>query len=340
MKIGNTDVPTGLLILLVIAVICAIILNNTKAGRYILCLGSNKEAVRLSGVNVKKWEMLAYVICGTLAGIAAIAYVGSYTTVQPGLGDTFNNDAIASCVMGGTSMAGGVASIGGSIIGVLIVSLLQEGILAMGFQKDYQYVITGIIVLLAVYADVRVRREKELMCDYNKVERKDRDMGEVILTMKGIDKSFPVFMHWTMLTWRSEKGEVHALMGENGAGKSTLMKVLTGIYSKDSGSITYEGKEVEFTSPRDAQDAGIVIVHQELNMLNHLTVAQNIFIGREIMNGKLINDAKMNEEAAKLFKQLNIDIDPKEKMGNLTVGKQQMCEIAKAISHEAKGYHF
>ena len=160
MKIGNTDVPTGLLILLVIAVICAIILNNTKAGRYILCLGSNKEAVRLSGVNVKKWEMLAYVICGTLAGVAAIAYVGSYTTVQPGLGDTFNNDAIASCVMGGTSMAGGVASIGGSIIGVLIVSLLQEGILAMGFQKDYQYVITGIIVLLAVYADVRSKKRK------------------------------------------------------------------------------------------------------------------------------------------------------------------------------------
>ena len=140
--------------------ICGIILNNTKAGRYILCLGSNKEAVRLSGVNVKKWEMLAYVICGTLAGIAAIAYVGSYTTVQPGLGDTFNNDAIASCVMGGTSMAGGVASIGGSIIGVLIVSLLQEGILAMGFQKDYQYVITGIIVLLAVYADVRSKKRK------------------------------------------------------------------------------------------------------------------------------------------------------------------------------------
>ena len=174
------------------------------------------------------------------------------------------------------------------------------------------------------------------MCDYNKVERKDRDMGEVILTMKGIDKSFPGVHALDHVDLEIRKGEVHALMGENGAGKSTLMKVLTGIYSKDSGSITYEGKEVEFTSPRDAQDAGIVIVHQELNMLNHLTVAQNIFIGREIMNGKLINDAKMNEEAAKLFKQLNIDIDPKEKMGNLTVGKQLMCEIAKAISHEAK----
>ena len=137
-----------------------IILNNTKAGRYILCLGSNQEAVRLSGVDVKKWKLLAFVICGTLAGFAAIAYVGSYTIVSPGLGDTFNNDAIASCVMGGTSMSGGVASIGGSIIGVMIISLLQEGILAMGFQKDYQYVITGIIVLVAVFADVRSRRKK------------------------------------------------------------------------------------------------------------------------------------------------------------------------------------
>ncbi len=125
-------------------------------------------------------------------------------------------------------------------------------------------------------------------------------------------------------------------MGENGAGKSTLMKVLTGIYTKDEGTITYEGKEVEFSNPREAQDAGIVIVHQELNMMGHLTVAQNIFIGREIMNGKLIDDRKMNEEAKKLFDQLGIDIDPKETMSRLTVGKQQMCEIAKAISHEAR----
>ena len=126
------------------------------------------------------------------------------------------------------------------------------------------------------------------------------------------------------------------MMGENGAGKSTLMKVLTGIYSKDSGTITFEGQEVNFTTPKEAQDIGISIVHQELNMMNHLTVAQNIFIGREKMNGKLINDKKMNEEAAKLFERLNININPAEKMGNLTVGKQQMCEIAKAISRDAK----
>ena len=161
-------------------------------------------------------------------------------------------------------------------------------------------------------------------------------MGEVILTMKGIDKSFPGVHALDHVDLEVRKGEVLALMGENGAGKSTLMKVLTGIYKKDEGTITYEGKEVEFENPRAAQAAGIVIVHQELNMMNHLTVAQNIFIGREIMKGGLIDDAKMNEEAKKLFDKLNIDIDPTEKMGNLTVGKQQMCEIAKAISHDAK----
>lgn len=161
-------------------------------------------------------------------------------------------------------------------------------------------------------------------------------MGDIILTMKDIDKSFPGVHALDHVNFEVKKGEVHALMGENGAGKSTLMKVLTGIYTKDSGSIVFEGKEVEFHNTREAQDAGIVIVHQELNMLGHLTVAQNIFIGREFKKGIRIDDKKMNEEAAKLFKRLHIDIDPTETMGNLTVGKQQMCEIAKAISHEAK----
>ncbi len=161
-------------------------------------------------------------------------------------------------------------------------------------------------------------------------------MGEVILTMKEIDKSFPGVHALDHVNFEVRRGEVHALMGENGAGKSTLMKVLTGIYQKDSGTITYEGKETEFHSTREAQDAGVVIVHQELNMVGDLTVAQNIFIGREPKKGFKIDDKKMIEESKKLFEELHIDINPKEKMSNLTVGKQQMCEIAKAISHKAK----
>ena len=161
-------------------------------------------------------------------------------------------------------------------------------------------------------------------------------MGEVILTMKGIDKSFPGVHALDHVDLELRRGEVLALMGENGAGKSTLMKVLTGIYTKDSGTITFEGKEVEFHNTHEAQEAGIVIVHQELNMVGDLTVAQNIFIGREFKKGIMIDDKKMIAESRKLFDELHIDIDPRAKMSDLTVGKQQMCEIAKAISHKAK----
>lgn len=157
-KVGN--VPVGLFILLAFAAICGIIMTKTKIGRYILCLGSNSEAARLSGINVQKWRMLAYIICGILVGIAAIFFVGAYTTVQPGYGDQYNNEAIAGAVMGGTSMTGGIASIAGTILGVFVISLLQEGILAMGFTKDYQLILTGIIVIVAVYIDISARRRK------------------------------------------------------------------------------------------------------------------------------------------------------------------------------------
>ncbi len=114
------------------------------------------------------------------------------------------------------------------------------------------------------------------------------------------------------------------------------MKVLTGIYTKDSGSIVYEGKEIEFRSAREAQNAGVIIVHQELNMVGDLTVAQNIFLGREPRKGFGVDDRKMIKDSRELFERLKIDIDPAAKMSDLTVGKQQMCEIAKAISHKAK----
>ena len=160
--------------------------------------------------------------------------------------------------------------------------------------------------------------------------------SEYILNCEGISKAFGGTQALKDVQLHVKPGEVHALLGENGAGKSTLMKVLTGIYQKDSGSITYKGQEVAFHNTREAQDAGIVIVHQELNMVGDLTVAQNIFIGREPKKGIRVDDKKMIEDSKKLFQDLNIEIDPREKMSNLTVGKQQMCEIAKAISHKAE----
>ena len=158
----------------------------------------------------------------------------------------------------------------------------------------------------------------------------------VLLTMKNIKKSFSGVAALKNAELELNKGEVVALMGENGAGKSTLMKILTGIYSKDEGTVTFEGKEVEYKSVSESEEAGIAIVHQELNMMNDLTVAQNLFIGKERKKGIFIDDAKMAGDAKELFKKLNVDINPNVKIGNLTVGKQQMVEIAKAISTNAK----
>lgn len=161
-------------------------------------------------------------------------------------------------------------------------------------------------------------------------------MGEVILRMKNIKKYFSGVQALKNADLELKSGEVIALVGENGAGKSTLMKILTGIYKRDGGSVEYMGQEVEYNGPRESEKAGISIVHQELNMMSDLTVAQNLFIGHEIMQGALINDKLMVEKAKEFFAKLHIAIDPEVKIDDLTVGKQQMVEIAKAISKQAR----
>lgn len=162
-------------------------------------------------------------------------------------------------------------------------------------------------------------------------------MNEIILEMKNIDKRFSGVHALKSVNLELRKGEVHALMGENGAGKSTLMKVLCGIYKRDGGDVVLFGEEVNFHNIKESQEAGIGIIHQELNMMNHLTVAQNIYIGREPMkNGIYIDDKQMEKDAKELFDRIGVNIDPSAILGTLTVGKQQMVEIAKAISRNSK----
>jgi len=160
-------------------------------------------------------------------------------------------------------------------------------------------------------------------------------MAVPIVLMEHIDKSFPGVKALSDSRFELLSGEVHGLVGENGAGKSTLMKILTGIYKKDSGTIKINGKEVDIDSPKTAQKFGISIIHQELNLMPHLTAAQNIFIGRESkITGKkfFTSDAVINRETSKLFDLLNIPISPNAIVNGLTIAKQQMIEIAKAIS--------
>ena len=161
-------------------------------------------------------------------------------------------------------------------------------------------------------------------------------MSETIVSMQGICKSFPGVKALDNVHFELRSGEVMALLGENGAGKSTLMKILSGVYTRDSGTMTIFGKECGDLTTKQAQALGVAIIHQELNMCPHLTVAENMFLGREKHKGFLVDTKAMEDEAKAILSDLKIDISPNEIVGNLPVSKQQMVEIAKALSINAK----
>ncbi len=158
-----------------------------------------------------------------------------------------------------------------------------------------------------------------------------------LVEMTGIEKYFPGVHALKSVQFDIAPGEVHALMGENGAGKSTLMKILSGIYQRDGGDLIIAGQSVNPTTPGEAQDLGIGIIHQELSLMNDLTAAQNIFIGREPRKsfGRL-DEAALNAKTAEIFASMNLSLDPKVLVGSLTIAKQQMVEIAKALSFRSK----
>ena len=158
-----------------------------------------------------------------------------------------------------------------------------------------------------------------------------------LLEMQDIDKSFPGVKALDHAKLQLRAGTVHALMGENGAGKSTLMKCLFGIYTRDSGTITMNGQPVTFTSPRDALDNGVAMVHQELNQVLRRNVMENMWLGRFPTNKLgIVDSKKMYEETKAVFEQLEIDVDPKQIIGSLSVSKRQMVEIGKAVSYNAR----
>ncbi|MEO6395242.1 MAG: sugar ABC transporter ATP-binding protein [Devosia sp.] len=160
----------------------------------------------------------------------------------------------------------------------------------------------------------------------------------LLVQMHEIDKEFPGVRALKRAHFELEAGEVHALMGENGAGKSTLMKVLAGVYRRDGGLVKLDGEPVEITSPRQAQERGIAIIHQEMSLMRHLTAAQNIFIGREPKNfgGLLLDERALNAQAAAIFAAMHLSLDPRVLIDNLTIAKQQMVEIAKALSFKSR----
>ena len=161
-------------------------------------------------------------------------------------------------------------------------------------------------------------------------------MDDVLVSMKDICKSFPGVKALDHVDFELRRGEVMALLGENGAGKSTLMKILSGVYTRDSGEIIIDGESVGDMTPKQAQAHGIAIIHQEVNMCRHLTVMENMFLGREIVRFGVTQTGEMRKEAQRVLDMLNVNISPDTVVGTLPISKQQMVEIAKALSLDAK----
>jgi len=159
---------------------------------------------------------------------------------------------------------------------------------------------------------------------------------EVILSVSDVSKGFPGVRALNGVSFELRKGEVHALLGENGAGKSTLMKILTGVIRKDSGSVRYDGRELDNWTIEKSQQAGIAMIYQELHLVPNLSVAENIYLGREPKRGLLVDYKKMREDAAAILAQLGVSLDPQAKIASLSVAYQQIVEISKAVSLNAR----
>ena len=165
-------------------------------------------------------------------------------------------------------------------------------------------------------------------------------MNDVIVSIKNICKTFPGVKTLDNVQFELRSGEVMALLGENGAGKSALMKILSGVCTRDSGELEIFGKRCGDLNPKLAQSVGVAIIHQELNMCRHLTVAENMFLGREKRKGKLLSDQEMEQAAARILGDSKIDLDLRQTVGSLPVSKQQMVEIAQGAVHECPDpYH-
>lgn len=159
---SNMQIPLGFLWMLVIVALMAFVLNHTRLGRYTIAIGSNKEATRLSGVNVRFYHTMAYVISGLFAGLAAVAYSAIFATVQPGTGAGFELEAIGGAIIGGVSASGGAGSVEGSLIGVFVICLLKTGLPFIGLQANWQQIVTGLVLIGAVMVDILKKRKAEV----------------------------------------------------------------------------------------------------------------------------------------------------------------------------------
>ena len=357
--IGQGDIlglPAVLWLVIVLYIIFILVNEKTSYGAELYAIGGNPLAARASGIAVKRNIFSVYVLVGFICGIGALVTVGRMGSAQPYAGQNLEFACITAAVLGGTSLEGGKGRLKGTILGALLVGIVDNGLSLLQASKFIQYIVTGALVLAAVLSDIAVSnysaRKLIRKADTDRSADEKKDAGiktgeennnkftekkEHTVDMKGITKIFPGMKALDNVDFSVRPHEVMALMGENGAGKSTLMKILSGEYQASHGTIYIDNQPVNIDSAITAKRLGIALIHQEIALVPELTVAQNIYLGKEEKKKIpfFLNNRRMNREAQKTLDRLGLSIDVTKKANSLAVSEQQMVEIAKALSSNA-----
>lgn len=342
--------PTMVFPLLAVILLTYVLLNKSKFGRKTYITGGNPVTARATGINSSFQILCVYAFMGFLVGVATIITIGRATSAQPLAATNTEFDVITAVVLGGITLAGGAGTLGGTMLGTLLMGVLLMGINMINIPVYYNYIIKGGFILFAVLADqvstslaarkeIRTGAKKhEVLPEEASADQADRIGDFQTLSFSHVSKYFPGVQALDDVTFDIKAGTVHALTGENGAGKSTLMKILSGVYTMDQGEILVDGKRLRVKNPQDSRDKGIAIIYQELTLIPELSVAQNVYLGKEksARIKPFIAVGKMKAAAKATMEKFGISIDPARKASSFTVGKQQMIEIARAFDSQAK----
>ncbi|MEV0719089.1 ATP-binding cassette domain-containing protein [Asanoa sp. NPDC050611] len=330
-------VPTSV----IIAVVCMAgwwwLLRGTVYGRWIYAVGGNADAARAALVPTRLVQLSTYVLAGAFAGLGAVITLGRLGSAQPLAGNGLEFAAITAAIVGGTALSGGKGTIAGTAMGALLVGVISAGLSFVQAPQETIYVVTGVLILLAVLvaqrdelADLLARLRRGWTAGAARAAPVTRE-----LTLDGVGKSFPGVRALDGVSFSVRAGEVVALAGENGAGKSTLVKVLAGGLEPDQGRVLLDGRPVRLRSNNDSQAAGISVIHQHLSLVPDLTVAENLFLGREPRAFGLLRRGTMRREARRVLDELGLRLDVDAPAAGLTVAERQMVEVAKAMLGEA-----
>lgn len=356
--VSQTDlfgkIPVSLLLVAAAYIAAYLLLTRTAFGRRTYAIGDNPVASRASGINVEKHTLCVYIVADVFIALSTIVIVGRARSAQPMAGVGMEFDVITAVVIGGTSLMGGQGNLKGTLLGVLLTSVIFTGLSMLDLSPFVNYMVQGSLILLAVLGNrvVSAKAQKSVLRHAAghsggaepQTGKRARGLDEIlaanaqdVLELRHIVKVFPGVRALDDVSLTIKRGTIHALCGENGAGKSTLMKILSGVYTKDEGEILINGVPAQIRSPADSERIGISVIYQELANIPELNVSQNVNLGKELSNGAriLLDTKRMEQKTRSLLDRFQLQVGVRQKIDQLTVGQQQMVEIAKAFGSNA-----